>query len=693
MPYNPRKLSDQQLSAGKQILNAFHSIVRWVVLLACMQSGKTDCFLFVAAEMLREGKVKKVVIICGNNEKELKIQLEKDMKKFMQKYERDLIDNEYSDVEIHDICTHIEENIELKSGAELNAKYDDHTIGGIKNTLFIWDESHYAASKKNRPNKFLERMGVTANGDPCCLEGDRNNFVLSVSATPYAEISDIYHEDQPKKIIRLIPGENYRGVKFYLQNKKIIGFKSFVHALSMCFRKYAVESPNPSYAVVRVNGNDNMEQAIKIARENGWAYKIFDSEQVAIARKTRDSTMILSLDELKDAPEQNTVIFIRQMCRMGKVVPKEHIAFVFETSLNSKTDTLLQGLLGRMCGYHSYNIDIYIHMKLLTNKTRQNTTELEKYVKLMENDDINSIPQRAANLIGSTSEPTHDAFPIPISGFCEDHEDPDYSESRNERITHYLKEMLNTGRNLHNMNGVNHPADILRQINSPETDIVVRCFEKKNNRTNGTYKEVPASIAGILSGEKEKNAVRSQKGCGLRTREGEKEKVVAWYFPTNKFRHLGFPMGTLVVQAVCKFAEEGETIAIPHTSGKEAFSTKHEDATEVIGNGTCALTLSPETATSVDVMKIAIEELIQLSLEPHDAVTMANCITSNQDASGAWQGILVNEVVYKALQKGGVIFTYIKNTHNKKIKTFGKSGPSTKACKESGMKRLCKIEW
>ena len=49
---------------------------------------------------------------------------------------------------------------------------------------------------------------------------------------------------------------------------------------------------------------------------------------------------------------QTTVILLKDRLRAGKVVPKEHIGFVWEDATSSKTDTLVQGLLGRMCGYY-----------------------------------------------------------------------------------------------------------------------------------------------------------------------------------------------------------------------------------------------------------------------------------------------------------------------------------------------------
>jgi hypothetical protein len=45
---------------------------------------------------------------------------------------------------------------------------------------------------------------------------------------------------------------------------------------------------------------------------------------------------------------------------MGKQIIKDNILFCLETTQKPKTDTLVQGLLGRCCGYHSFS-DILIY--------------------------------------------------------------------------------------------------------------------------------------------------------------------------------------------------------------------------------------------------------------------------------------------------------------------------------------------
>jgi len=687
--YDPSKLSSEQVDAAKRIFDRFYMTLPWVMLVAQMQSGKTGTFLLVAAEMLREGKVEKVIIICGNSEKELKAQLQKDMREFRPKYRKYLKDDlNISEDERELIMNRLEDAIEYKSGADLDAKHDDQTE--LINTLIVWEESHFGSSKINRPNKFLERKGIRANGDRTLLD-EKNNYVLSVSATSFAEQSDLYHEENPnqqKEIEYLKPGEGYRGVGYYFNHNKIIGFKpkSWKTALETILSgKYADVSNK--YAIVRVNGDEKMEEAKQLAAENNWSYKIFDAEHVAIAKKTRDSSMILSLNELDIAPAQNTIVFIRGMCRMGKVIPKQHIAFVMETSPSPNTDTLLQGLLGRMCGYHAFDIDIYVSETILIKKTGDGTTELEKYLMGVENVDEISIPTKAAHLVpGSTRDQLYDLLPVVVYGFTEDRADPDYSEFNKERVIYAVKASIHSDNVLHR-NGPNHTAELKRQLADPNMKIDVRRLEHSSGRENHTYKGVAEKFNGILDGREEKSAVRSMEGCGLGS------KLIIWAITSNKYRQLGFPIGTLIVQAASKTPEDGKTTKIPKTTGKEAFTSKREDSTESVSNGVCALKLDKETATSVEIMKKGLAGIIQLSLVPRDSVTMDRCVTSVCNSDGTWQGILVNEAVYKALQKGGSIYNHLNTEFRVKVKTVGKSGPCSKDCKASGLKRLCKIEW
>ena len=49
-------------------------------------------------------------------------------------------------------------------------------------------------------------------------------------------------------------------------------------------------------------------------------------------------------------------MILKGKIRAGKVVPKKHIGFVWEDSKNPNTDTVIQSLLGRMCGYRGTGV-------------------------------------------------------------------------------------------------------------------------------------------------------------------------------------------------------------------------------------------------------------------------------------------------------------------------------------------------
>ena len=370
------QISIYQTNATRQIIESFESCVRWVVLLAQPQSGKSDTFYFVAAEYLRMKKIQKVIIFSGNTERELGDQVRKNMHPFLEKYdvylEKELGMNPNERCELNGL---IRNRIRVYWGADIGRMFMQ------KDTLFIWEESHSAQDKGMRVDKMLINIGISANGDIEKL-GSNNNYFLSVSATPFSEISDIVHEepDQFKRVIKLQVDDGYYGVENMLNSDKICGYKMWKECLRNALR-HRHDHP-PQYAIVRVR-NDTMGDEVKrMAERAGYAVAFYNSQRKDIP----------NMDALSVAPQKNTMVIIKGMCRMGKVVPKMHISFCMETSNSSNTDTILQGLLGRMFGWHSYrNIVVYVNDKILKSG------ELEKYVLFMKGEHI--LPRKGANLM------------------------------------------------------------------------------------------------------------------------------------------------------------------------------------------------------------------------------------------------------------------------------------------------------
>lgn len=81
----------------------------------------------------------------------------------------------------------------------------------------------------NRPAQFFDKHGIPVNGDIAGL-ASKNNYMLSVSATPFSECSDAKHLNQAKIRVRLMPGETYLGVKGMLARGLIVGYDNAVTA-------------------------------------------------------------------------------------------------------------------------------------------------------------------------------------------------------------------------------------------------------------------------------------------------------------------------------------------------------------------------------------------------------------------------------------------------------------------------------
>jgi hypothetical protein len=693
-----KEFSPEQRSAAKSVLGYFATAFRWVILLAQMQSGKTDAYMFVAFELLREKKVKKVVILAGFQDKELIDQL-KDFTpsmKLYRKYMNDELNMSFDDIE--EIEDMIDANISVIYGSDLDkAQYQQ-----AADTLFIWDESHYAQNKINRPFKFIKAVDISADGDISKLEGERNNYFMSVSATPLSEVSDSIHEGQAKKIVKMKPSKGYISVGKLSRAKKIIGFKNWEKILPECFEEQK-KSASPKYSIIRIRGNKEMDKAVQIAKDAGIDYEVYDAEHKTYSKKHRDQSKMQSLNDLDTAPQRHKVIFIRGMARMGKRIPKTYISFVMETSKNPNSDVLLQGLLGRMCGYHTNEeIKIYVSENFLKKHSGMN--ELERYIQMMEteSEDISVMPQKACNLTSVKIASENDwftALPIVIKPDLieqEDRSDPDYEQYEKEKLIATIKTAMNDG------TGVNHNSDekteeLLNQVMSllPE-EWIIHKFAKSNGSINDTFKEIPQLTSNLLADSSSKT-INSMPGCGFG--DNKKAQLNIWFYNTNKFADLGFTEGTIVLHGRTKNASEEEVKKakiernIPKTTKLEAFTSLHEDGEVVYGNGSYSIHAPIETWHSVSSMQKHLENMIGISMMEFEGQVMPRCIVSNQLEGSKWQGIIVNDDVLHALEKKGDIYNYINKTYNVKLRIAKTRGTLPMQLKELGQLRLSKIEW
>jgi len=393
----------EQREAGFQIIDKFRQGLPFTVLLAQMQSGKTGTYLFTAFEMIRQGLVKRVVIICGSSDTSLRDQTieavnggedsdGRPIPGLKGIFERELLEEGregmqlMQDIVFRDPSQRRSTTTKLWSGVFFSNDLE-HISDIGEDTLIIHDEAHMAQSKNNKPfKKFYQRNNLdkALMGDFDLLK-EKRNYILAVSATPFSEIvankkvlvddwtseeSDLLQgvELDAKNFHSMEAGAGYIGVAELLRNN-CIQFKAknikagdCEHIASILREGLDLESPgvkyHKRYVVVRTRGAKTDENMMEtIATSCGYRY-------VSIFGGTDERT---GLDFMGAEPFGPTLVHISGRFRMGQVVPKRYIACVYEQSSNPHADTILQGLVGRMCGYASEgahtNVDIYVSSK------------------------------------------------------------------------------------------------------------------------------------------------------------------------------------------------------------------------------------------------------------------------------------------------------------------------------------------
>jgi hypothetical protein len=330
-----------QVLAATTIMQGFLSGTRCALLKAQCQSGKTGTFQHLIKMLLDGGYITHAYIICGSSETQLRTQARDDTLEH---------NNEYYSIDAKG-----DQSGQIKVIFHQDFKHSDLDIN---NALIVIDESHMVQTKEQKLHGFLGACGVKQNGDPTALFAS-NAYLLSVDATPYAEEAALLHKETPfpKKVVELMPGEGYFGLADYKGRGLLRETFDIAHEperfemlLNTVPRKFVLMRLTHGTTTVLA---EFMLRIICQRKSFPCLLNTSEATEVAITRKQQEQLMREGnrVPCLEDAPATTTVIVVRGRMRAGKVVPKKHIGFIWEGAANSKTDALVQGLPGRMCGY------------------------------------------------------------------------------------------------------------------------------------------------------------------------------------------------------------------------------------------------------------------------------------------------------------------------------------------------------
>ena len=683
------KIYDAQIRTGNEIIYShFNCSItgtgqqRWTMLVAQMQSGKTGTYLFTAFEMLTQNLVSNVVIFSGNREIELREQTEKGLDDFVFKYSLYL-----SEVVDWDERERMRKSREALSKIRVvwGSGLKKEPNFPMKKTLFIFDESHYAQNKGMQVDKFLTKIGISATGEG--LEAS-DNYVLSVSATPMSELSDAIHFTQTKGMVYLEPGPSYYGVADMRENGNIVGFESEDLCETLISALHRPSADAYKYALIRMTTSsssgkkekeeeedlESIRQAIEIATRAGWICRFCDSDL------EREPSTKINIGDLEHAPtEGNTLVFLKGKCRMGQVVPKQHIAFGMETSKNPNTDVMLQSLLGRFCGHdHNKNIIVYLPQKVVSSG------ELEKYIHmcsgLSERRAIEMIPTKSKNIIPEKNpdveqEPKlHEIIPLKFPGLALSKDGltlVDSKDIKRKILDHFHGKQLQT---VENLNTQEQYQDIQTTIVEQRTidcengrilqDVKVRVANV--NLENKTYLPLPEKYREAF----DTHSVPSLPAACAPNACGQIVRLFVFGNLENDNYH-GFQKGDVFLDIRISTANQLKK-HIPKTTGREIFRHTMETGEAVAMNGAMMLGLDPETHCNVELMHQGLRQFIQLSLRGAGGAGGAGAggviyprrINSVINTDGESSGILMSQEVYNAVKPGGRVFLEIKAEFN-----------------------------
>jgi hypothetical protein len=418
---------ENQRLAAQEIYDHFSGLERYVILPAMCQSGKTGTFNRVARRMLQSGKVDKVFIICGTADKNLREQAMQDAAR---------LNPEFCLIEPDPVPARAREGLHrVRPESQIQVVFHQdlkHVALPRSRVLIILDESHLAQNTKMKVMDFFHKNGYDLCGT-CPRMVAQDQYILSVSATAYSELSDHYHKVVPgrtKVVVALQPGAGYIGVREHMEAGRIhptfsvedegdwerledlVLEKGNKFNIFRCHAKRGDREGTLDLieryaraAGIRVLYYNSTQKTVAITREeqNALINTAYEAEKKLRPRMTpREQIDLLTrltreFPCLEVAPTQPTIVLIKGTLRCGKVVPKKHIGIVWEDSHDPDTDVIIQSLLGRMCGYEfsAQKPEIYCARPLLEHaQALLDQNELERHVMMPV-----LLPRYARNLL------------------------------------------------------------------------------------------------------------------------------------------------------------------------------------------------------------------------------------------------------------------------------------------------------
>lgn len=647
------KFYDNQKNCALKIIDEFKK-TPYVILMAQMQSGKTGTYMYACLMMLYKGLVDNIIIVCGVSDKNLRNQCDNDSRSA-----------------IYTFCCENGINVgEFMPKLKVLFSQDINKSGSIPDkSIIIWEESHYAQSKINKPFKWFAKNNIEQ-----ALSGDFENIVerdikiLSVSATPFSENIDNLNENVDKKsIVFLQPAAMYRGLGAFIDNNCVFEtFKLDESNRGKLLKILSVFQSKPKYLMFRVTKSDTLQKVATELKFNIVEYNM-------------DSNFELN-EYLCNPPCRSVIVIVKGYCRLGQVVHKKNVGMVFESSQDSKADATFQALWGRMCGTPNPNDNFAESEMPLVYVTKDNIARAKKYVNSFLDGDApiidhsQNVNKKISTIKTKTteSEYKYPSIPIKLSN------NELFKTSKDDDLTW----MLNIACDHPFWNG-NNPTQIQElktHIKQNNIKVSKRVMKKIiNNEDKISYQ---GRSDNMLTSFKNQNndfqffAPTEQKSNILIRMQIYDDYYFMWWTKNQS-------------EEIMNITKKN---SLPKTTGKEAFSIHDETNHEVHGNGGQTYHLPWETSTNPELMKSEIIKCIHRSKEQG----FERSICSQYDnKSKTYKGILLANNVWNFVNKKSnkleKIIKEVENECNIIIKFV--KGPGRPGKNQEGNEKYAKICW
>jgi hypothetical protein len=257
----------------------------------------------------------------------------------------------------------------------------------LNDMIIFLDEVHIATELKNEIGKTFLNCGLLSIKNLI----ERNIKIIQISATPDIALSELYKWDETNYNVSIIKSpDNYIGIKKLLDNNQIFHYKSLTDIKNVIEIKQTIQikyGNNFKYHLLRVHTN-TCETINNIN-------KIFDDDNKFLVRNYFIDNEIDATEDLNDIyldnkPNKHTIIIIKEKIRCSYTINKNNIGILYERKADTYQNetTIIQGFLGRACGYYdnnNRNIIIYTNLDIVKTYILKIELEHEKELYKIKN--------------------------------------------------------------------------------------------------------------------------------------------------------------------------------------------------------------------------------------------------------------------------------------------------------------------